>query len=189
MQPQLAAIIDDFEQARARMRRIAADTPDDKWAVRSDPARWSVAECIAHLNLTSRAYVPRLRAAFDAHPAGPETSRRYRRDPIGWLIGAFSGPMPRIGRRKFGRTKTRSQFVPAGSLNRAQLVEDFELLQDEQIALTRSASGRPLESIRIQSPFEPRLSYNAYSCLWLLPRHQHRHLEQAAEVWPGTNAA
>jgi DinB superfamily len=189
MNAQLSAVIDQFERARDRMRRVSASTPDDRWAVRRDPARWSVAECIAHLNLTSRAYIPSLRAAFESHPVSMSPAHRYRRDAVGWLIGAFSGPMPRIGRFKFGRTKTRASFVPAGSLDRRQLVADFESLQDEQIALTREAVGRPLEAIRIVSPFEPRLSYNAYSCLWLLPRHQHRHLEQAAEVWPGVGDA
>ena len=183
MNAELSAIIEDFELARERMRRVSAATPDDRWATRRDPARWSVAECIAHLNLTSRAYVPRLREALGAHPAAGPSTHRYRRDPMGWLVGAMSGPLPRIGRFKFGRTKTRPSFVPSGELGKSRLVEEFEALQDEQIALTRDAERRPLEAIRIVSPFEPRVSYNAYSCLWLLPRHQHRHLDQAAEVW------
>src|SRR5215207_10068098 len=100
MHPQLTAIVDDFEHARAFMRRVVAATPGEQWATRSDPARWSVAECIAHLNLTSRAYIPLLRAAFREHPASPAaaTPQRYGRDPVGWLIGTLSGPLLRIGR-------------------------------------------------------------------------------------------
>ena len=183
MHPQLAAIVDDLEHARTFMRRVVARTPADGWATRPDPARWSVAECIAHLNLTSRAYIPLLRAAFSEHPASPSaTPQRYRRDPVGWLIGTLSGPMPRIGGFRFGRVKTKPDFVPANALERDQVVSEFESLQDEQIALTRDADGRPLEKIRITSPFDARVRYNAYSCLWLLPRHQHRHLEQAEAV-------
>jgi len=184
MHPQLIAIVDDFEHARAFMRRVVAQTPADRWATRPDPARWSVAECIAHLNLTSRAYIPLLRAAFSEHPASPSaaTPQRYRRDPVGWLIGTLSGPMPRIGGFRFGRVKTKPDFVPADALARDQVVSEFESLQDEQIALTRDADGRPLEKIRLTSPFDARVRYNAYSCLWLLPRHQHRHLEQAEAV-------
>jgi hypothetical protein len=90
--------------------------------------------------------------------------------------------MPRIGGFRFGRVKTKPDFVPADALERAQVVSKFESLQDEQIALTRDADGRPLENIRITSPFDARVRYNVYSCLWLLPRHQHRHLEQAERV-------
>jgi hypothetical protein len=184
MHPQLTAIVDDFEQARAFLHRVVAATPPDRWATRPDPARWSVAECIAHLNLTSRAYIPLLRAAFRDHPASPSaaTPQRYRRDPVGWMIGTLSGPLLRIGSFRFGRAPTRPAFVPAGTLERDQVVSEFESLQDEQIALTRDADGRPLEKIRITSPFDARVRYNAYSCLWLLPRHQHRHLEQAEAV-------
>jgi hypothetical protein len=185
MHPQLAAIVADFENARARMRRIATATPEERWATRSDPGRWSVAECVAHLNLTSRPYIPLLRAAFNDHPASTTVaaSHRYRRDGAGWLIGTLSGPLLGIGRFRLGRVKTKPEFVPSATLERTRVVAEFEALQDEQIALTQDASGRPLEQIRIASPFDARVKYNAYSCLWLLPRHQHRHLEQAEAVW------
>ena len=149
MHPQLAAIVADFERARSRMHRIATATPEERWAARPDPARWSVAECIAHLNLTSRAYIPLLRDAFSMHPAAAAASQHYRRDPVGALIGTLSGPMPRIGRFRFGRVKTKPEFVPSAALARAIVVAEFETLQDEQIAITRDAAGRPLEKIRI----------------------------------------
>jgi hypothetical protein len=87
-----------------------------------------------------------------------------------------------IGSFRFGRAKTKPDFVPSDALERDRVVSEFESLQDEQIALTRDADGRPLETIRITSPFDARVRYNAYSCLLLLPRHQHRHLEQAEAV-------
>ena len=34
----------------------------------------------------------------------------------------------------------------------------------------------------IVSPFDGRLRYNLYSCLTILPAHQHRHLWQAERV-------
>src|SRR5215213_2066789 len=103
MQSQLAAIIDDFEAARGRLQRLVDATPESKWSTRRDPNRWSVAECVGHLNLTSRAYTPRLREAFAGRVALDPPPRRYRRDFAGWLIGLASGPMPRIGRFRFGR--------------------------------------------------------------------------------------
>src|SRR5829696_9696724 len=106
MQPQLADIISDFDAARARLQDLVKATPESKWSTRRDPDRWSVAECVAHLNLTSRAYVPRLRKAFAGRVALDPPPRRYRRDFAGWLIGLAVGPMPRIGRFRFGRVKT-----------------------------------------------------------------------------------
>jgi len=178
MQPQLADIEASFESARARLHRLVADLDPERWGRRPRPESWSAAECIAHLNLTSRAYVSLLAEAFARAPRGAAPSR-YRRDPMGWLIAVSSGPMPRLGAVRFGRVKTIPAFVPGGELPMAQVVADFDRLQDEQIALVRAADGLPLETIRITSPFAAGVKYNAYSALTILPAHQHRHLEQA----------
>ena len=94
-----------------------------------------------------------------------------------------AGPLPRLGRRRFGRVKTIPAFVPRGDLERASTVADFDRLHTELIELTRAAEGKPLEQMKIVSPFDARISYNAYSCLVLLPRHEQRHLWQAAHLW------
>jgi len=39
-----------------------------------------------------------------------------------------------------------------------------------------------LGKLRIVSPFDPRIKYNLYSCLRLIPAHQRLHLRQAEQV-------
>ena len=107
----------------------------------------------------------------------------YRQDLFGWLLSLMSGPMPRVGRRRFGRVKTTPAFVPGGELDQETIVREFDALQTEQIGLTRNAAGLPLNDLFIVSPFDARVTYNVYSTLVILPRHQHRHLDQAEEVW------
>jgi len=183
MNRQLFSVLAAFEVARDRCHRIAAATPDERWATRRDPGRWSVAECIVHLNLTGESYVPLLRHALAAYPPVHPPPRRYRRDPIGWIVGFAVGPLPRIGGRRLGRVATAAAFVPGGDMDRDTVMRTFDALQDEQVRLVREADGRPLGAIRIASPFDARVKYNAFSCLAMLPRHQRRHLEQAEEVW------
>ena len=182
MHPQLSAIVDEFESARSRLHLLAGAVPDARWAERADPARWSVAECVAHLNLTSRAYVPLLRDAIARaralRDAGRTTPARYRRDPVGWVLWRTAGPVKRVG-----RVKTTAPFVPAGELPRDVVLAEFERLQDEQLACVRDADGLPLGDVRVVSPFDARVRYNLYACLTILPRHQHRHLFQAEQVW------
>ena len=177
--PQITAIIDEFESARARLHRLTKATPASRWSERADPQRWSVAECIAHLNLTSRAYLPLLgKGISDARSAGVPVPRRYRRDPIGWALWIAMGPPVR-----FGRMRTLALFIPSGGLPRDATVSEFDRLQDEQIAFAREANGLPLGAVRVQSPFDARVTYNLYSCLTILPRHQHRHLWQGEGIW------
>lgn len=105
---------------------------------------------------------------------------------MGWLLSLVTGNLPRIGNYRFGRVRTIPSFVPGGDLDREMVVAEFDTLQHELIQLTRAAHGKALQHMRIVSPFDPRVRYNAYSCLLIIPRHQQRHLWQAEHVWNGT---
>ena len=183
MHVQLADIASELERARDRFRRLAQATPESVWGTRVDPMAWSVAECVAHLNLTSRAYVPLLQKALDdARTLGAGAPPHYRRSFLGFVISATTGPLPTFGPVRLGRTKTMPAFVPTGDLPKATLAAEFEALQRDQLTIVRDANGLPLDRVRVQSAFVPTMSYDAYSALLILPRHQHRHLEQAEGV-------
>ena len=173
MHPQLQAIVDQFEQALARLHALASELPEPAWTWRPAPGRWSVGECVVHLNLTSAAYLPPLRAVFRSEAPKTRPGVRYRRDPLGWLMWWMVGPPVRI------RVKTTARFIPQGSTPAKTLIADFERWQRDQIACVHEAEGHDLNLLRIRSPFDPRVGYNAYACLTILPRHQHRHLWQA----------
>jgi hypothetical protein len=180
MHPQLQVIADEFASAQARLHRLAQATPEDWWAMRADPARWSVGECVAHLNITSQAFLPLIRRGLDdGRRMASAMPQRFRRDPIGWLLWRTTGPPVRH------RIRTTAPFVPAGTEPRAGAVETFDQLQAEQIRCVEQADGVPLGAIRITSPFNARVRYNLYSCLTILPRHQHRHIWQAEQVLEG----
>lgn len=137
-----------------------------------------MSECVAHLNITARAFSPILRRGLErARALGERPAGRYRRDPVGWALWASMGPPVRI------RTRTVSAFLPGGDQSRDTLVADFNRLQDAQVMLLEEADGLPLSRIRIQSPFEQRVRYNLFACLGILARHQHRHLWQGERVW------
>lgn len=178
LHPQLRAIVEELEQAMARLHALTAAVPEGAWATRPDPERWSVGECVAHLNLTSAAFVPPIRAALASAPTRPPRTARppLRRDPIGWLLWRTLSPPVRF------RVKTTAPFVPQGVAAPGALIADFERWQGEQIACVHEANDRDLGRYRIRSPFDPRFTYNLYSALTILPRHQHRHLWQAEQV-------
>ncbi len=164
-----------------RLHRLRTDVPEDQWPVRSHPERWSVSECVAHLNLTSAAFQPLVQAALtEGRRLGKPRSLRYRRDFTGWILWRFSGPPPRF------RSKTPARFIPDAARPPAELIAEFDHWQAEQLDWVRLADGLPLNKVRIRSPFDARVQYNLYSGLSILPRHQHRHLWQAEQVWAGS---
>jgi hypothetical protein len=177
MHPQLAAIAAEFESAQDRLHRLAEAVPEARWSERPAPKRWSAAECVAHLNLTSEAFLPPLRSALQqGRDLGGAAPARYRRDVLGWFLWRIMGPPARL------RSKTAAPFVPTSQRSRAELVREFDRLQAEQLECVRQAEGLPLGRVRVRSPFDARVSYNLYSCLTILPRHQHRHLWQAEQA-------
>jgi hypothetical protein len=175
--PELQAVIDELETARLRLHALRDRAPAGTWAARRAADRWSIGECVAHLNLTSSAYLPLLRAALDeARRSGRPTPPRFRRDPAGWLLWKSLGPPVRI------RMKTAAPFVPRGTRPAADLVAEFERLQAEVVTLARQADSQPIDKVRVTSPFNPRLGYNLFAALSILARHQHRHLWQAEQI-------
>ena len=184
MHPQLQAVLDEFAAAQARLHALAEATPDDWWPVRADPARWSIGECVAHLNLTADAYLPLIRRGLEnGRRLGASAPARFHRDPIGWFLWRTGGPPVRQ------RIRTTARFIPSGAEARVPAVETFDRHQSEQIQCTREADGLALGSIRITSPFDSRIRYNLFSCLTILPPHQHRHLWQAEQVLEGLRRA
>ncbi|MGH7536246.1 MAG: DinB family protein [Gemmatimonadales bacterium] len=178
MHPQLEAIRDELGSAQRRLRQLAATVDPDLWSRRADPDRWSVAECVAHLNLTGQAYLPLIREALErGRRLGEPAPSRYRRDPVGWLLWKMAGPPVRH------RVKTTPPFVPGAVASREELVAEFERLQSATVAELQASERLPIGRLWIISPFDARLRYNLYACFTILPRHQHRHLWQAEQVW------
>src|SRR5262249_50391845 len=73
LHPQLQQIDRELEAARRWARETAAPLPAELWSTRPAAAEGSVAECLIHLNLTSRAFLPLIRGS-GSH-CTPETRR------------------------------------------------------------------------------------------------------------------
>jgi len=183
VQQQLAAVVNLFEDAQERLRRLSDKVSDAAWSRHPSPGKWSAADCVEHLNITSRAYVPLLRDAnTEARLLHAEPETHYKTDAIGWFMTKMIGPMRHIGKLRLVKIKTTPKFVPKGGQSRSQLLSEFVRLQADLITLIRSADGLPLDRVKIVSPFGGRMKYNAYSAIVIVARHQHRHIDQAEEA-------
>lgn len=176
-QPQLERIGVELAEARRRAHEIARPLTAELWNARPAVDQWSVAECVVHLNLTSRAFLPLIRDAISKGRdlklvgTGP-----FRRDIIGWLVYWITDPPVRF------RVKTTAAFVPAEAEPKDRVLGDFDMLQDQVAGYVREADGLDLGRLRIISPFDSRLKYNLYSCMRIIPAHQRQHLLQAEQV-------
>jgi len=183
MQQQLAVLIDSLESSQSQLRGLSDRLSESEWTRRPAPDRWSAADCVEHLNLTSRAFLPLLRDAIaEARLTGRAAKPRYRRDAIGWFMSMMMGPLRHVGKARVVRVKTLPPFVPKGNRSRTEILSDFVRNEAELISLIRSADGLPIDGVKIVSPFGGRVKYNVYSAFVILARHQERHLEQAEQA-------
>jgi hypothetical protein len=183
VQRQLKAITDSLRSAQTRLRRLSDNLSDEEWNKRPGPGRWSAAECVEHLNLTSKAYLALLPDAVSrAKKRGGPAQKHYRRDALGWFMSTMMGPLRNVGKFRIVPVKTTPKFVPEFGRSRKQIHSDFLRLQAELAAVIRSGDRLPLDRVKIVSPFGGRMKYSAYSALVIIARHQHRHLQQAEEA-------
>jgi hypothetical protein len=177
---QLESVAEEFARVRARFAALESRLRDDEWTARPAPEEWSVAECIAHLNLSAAAMLPRMRQAFaEARDLPPIGSRAYRGKLFGRILAAMVGPVPVVLGFRMGRTRTAAPFVPTADLPRAQVASEFRHWNTEEVSLVRDAEGLQVDRTTLESPFVAGARYDGYSALWILARHEHRHLEQA----------
>jgi DinB superfamily len=181
---QLRSIEVEFDDAQAWAHRLVDGLSEEDWLRRADPNRWSVGEQILHLNLTSRAYLPRLREGLaQARERGLRSKGRYRRDFKGWLLAKMAEPPVRV------KVKTTAPFIPKDLQPKQEAMRDFDALQDDLRAVLREAEGLAIDKVQFVSPFDPRIKYNVYSALRVTAAHQRHHLWLGDRVAEGLGLA
>jgi hypothetical protein len=182
---QLDLVASAAASARRRFADLDAAIPDILWSKRADPNKWSVAECIAHLNLTARAMVPLMeRAVEESRAFPPMGARRYRQGAVGLILAATMGPVPKFLGFKIGKITTPPPFIPTSELPRTEIVAEFKEWQAKVATLIDASRGLPIDNAKVESPFRAGTFYDGYSALLIVVRHEHRHLYQAEQVHP-----
>lgn len=174
---ELGQVKQELLDARERARRLSEDLAETIWATAPAPGRWSISECVTHLNITSERYIPIIDDAIrEGRELGIRATAPPRRDFMGWLLAKMLEPPYRM------RMKTTAPFVPARIEPMAEVLERFDYLQGELLVRIDRANGLPLERLKVVSPFNAKVKYNLYSALKLIPVHQRRHLWQAEQT-------
>ncbi len=167
---------EDVAECRRRAQELIQGLTPDQLTRRSDPAKWSIAECLAHLNMTAALVQP-----FIA--SGIERGKKAKR------VGAGPFRFGVRGRLLVWMAEPPAKFcipapkalVPVSIPEPAKLLPDFMKVQDEWQRLWNAAEGLDMAAVNIGpllSPFRCRLSA---SFPWMMA-HQRRHLLQAEKV-------
>jgi hypothetical protein len=170
-------LFDQLQDIRRRAQELAAGLSPEQLARRPDPTRWSIAECLAHLNTTGAMFHPLIDAAIRQGREGKVLGKGpFYPGPIGKLLMWVAEPPP-----KFKMRAPKKILPPSSIADPQKVVAEFMQVQDEWERQVRESDGLNLEKIKCRTPFGPlRLRLSA-PIPWMLA-HERRHLLQAEKV-------
>ena len=166
------ALVAPLSDAQFTWRPVAGKTPA------GDPRYgWSVAQCIDHLNVTARMYLP----VLDEGIANAIRQGQYGEGPYTywWLARMFVRmlePPPRF------RTKTPAAFRPPPGRTRREIMAAFRAYQVQYVDRLRQANGLDLARARTRSPVASWLVFPLGCGFAAMAAHERRHLWQARQV-------
>ncbi|HXI12163.1 MAG TPA: DinB family protein [Thermoanaerobaculia bacterium] len=177
LSPQLAQLRLELEQAAHQAIAISKGLTPEQLAQRPQPARWSIADCLTHLNITSKEYVTLLSAAIEGAPQNiPPSARPFKIGLMGKLFKWTLEPPPRF------RIRTPAKCQPIALPPQDNALFVFLNLQQQLTAIVEKADGVAIDHIKVQSPFSRRMKYNVFAALNIVMAHERRHLWQAEQV-------
>lgn len=182
--PELEGYRGQFEALKNETAKLLDGLTEAQFNWRASPGRWSIAECLVHLNVTARLYLPLIKSAIEE----ARLRRLFGQGPFrhGFLVNLLirtTEPPPKL------KVKAPKIFVPPPDQPLETVIRDFMSLQDQFLARIQEANGLHLSRIKIVSPVSRFLRMSLGQSFGFLAAHERRHLWQAREVKEGMKAA
>lgn len=174
---ELQGYYDKVEEVRREARGLVERLTEEQCAWQAAPNRWSIAQCLEHLNATARNYFPLVNNTInDARSRGLLSRGPYRH---GWLGRVYAGmvpPPPKI------RIPSPRRFVPPPDRPMSEIWPSFLNFQDRLQELIVHANGVDLGRATVPSPVSSLIRISLGSTLAIIVGHEQRHLWQANQI-------
>ena len=172
------SLVQQVNECRNRAGQLTAGLSPEELSRRPEATKWSIAECLAHLNLAAGAIQPKVARAIEQGRKDKITGNGpFSPGPLGRLLIWLAEPPPKF------RMRAPKGIAPAVShADPSHVIADFMKAQDAWEQLISDCEGLDQNKLRVGSLFPglPRLRLAA-PIPWMLA-HQRRHLWQAENV-------
>lgn len=171
------ALVGQFNDADRGAKQLVGDLSERQLNWRPGPDRWSVVECLGHLNLYGSALLPGIDTAISQ--ARANGWYRQQAPHVGFLARRMIADAESPVRRK---RRARPEQIAAGEQPLDVVLPAFLDLNrqfTERIAACSGLDiGRPCVALPGTIVFKP----NLYELLLFIAAHERRHLRQAQSV-------
>ena len=156
---------------------LVGDLNEEQLLWRPAPNQWSVGECLEHLNITHRQWLPLMEdASREGRDRGTLHPGPYSYGFLSRLFLRLVQPPPRL------KVKAPAPFQPPAHLDKDRVIEDFKTLHARAEQVIRDSNGIDLAKVRVQSAFSRHIRYPLGMGFWILAAHDRRHILQARNV-------
>lgn len=171
---QLGCLLQQLQSVTNQATKLILSRSEEALSSRPVPGTWSVAECLAHMALTTQVFLPSISSAIATSPK-LTAERRLRPGRLAGLLIRTLEPPYRVKHKVLAcLVPHQHDFRPAW--------KEFLDSQAQLAQVIRSSIGLAIDRVRIQSPACARVSYNVYGALGILSAHQRRHLWQIERI-------
>jgi len=177
MTPEIEGYRDQLLSIKQDLPGLVNQLTDAQFNWQPTASRWSIAQCLDHLNLTAAKYVPAIDAAITAAREQGRLSPGPFSYPLleRWFVRSQEPP-PRI------RARTFKSLIPPPTLPRNDVISRFVDWQEQLDLRLQRADGLDLRRARHRSPVLPIFTWSLGTLFGLTLAHERRHLWQARQV-------
>lgn len=170
---ELRDLCEQIDNLKEDVLELTAPLTDTQFNWRPYGGRWSISECLAHLNVVDRLDLPLLEEAIaQGRAAGLTGAGPFH---YGWLSRRFlryqDGPV------KF-KMKAPREYRPPSGEPKEKVVAGFISIHDQMRELAVNSNGLDLARIKTRTPF-PVIKFSLGQRFAILAAHDRRHLRQA----------
>lgn len=174
----LQTIVEEAEKNSAEARNLVAGLSEEQlnWTVAPD--KWSMAQCVDHLAVTSQQFGPYFTTAIKRGRERWPVSGAVPYRPTwvgGWLLKQVT---PEVT-RKLPAPKV---FRPTQAPSIKGVLEKFLKEQGMFLSFVRAAEGLDYNKTRLRSPVTPLMRYSLADAFLVTVLHEQRHLAQARRM-------
>ena len=169
------------QQTESYLQKAVADwqmLPEQLLTAPPAPGRWSVAQCLEHLNIYGRYYLPAIEKAI-------QSGRRASSRPAdnyhpGWLGAYFTRLMrPRPDGGLQSTMQSPKNALPAAEPDARAMLAEFIDQQEKMLQLLDAAAAVNLHRVRVPVSIAPWLRLQLGDIFSFVIAHTERHMRQA----------
>jgi DinB family protein len=174
----LKTVISETEKNSEAARALTSDLSETQLNWKPSAERWSIAQCLEHLAITSSKFDAYFSAALDrAREKWPVTNGPiYKPSMVGGWLAKQVNPE---GGRNFPAPKV---FRPSDSSGIHGSLRMFLAQQARFLDFVRQSAGIDYNKTRLRSPVTPLMRYSLADAFVITVLHGRRHLAQARRV-------